>query len=188
MVPAQPAPIRRLTYTDYCLIPDDGKKHEIIDGIHYVSSPRYIHQQILFNLSGIFYTWVRENPQGIVLFPFDIRLSEHDIVQPDIVFISNKNRKIIKENHAKGVPDMVIEVLSPGNSEHDWQNKLHLYEHYGVKEYWIIDPDLEEVHQFRLVAGRFRKAHIIKNEEGRSLNSPLLSGFLVPVEKVFRRP
>ena len=191
MVPAQPARSRRLTYADYCLIPEDGKKHEIIDGIHYVSpAPRYIHQQIVVNLVKLLGNWADETKPGIVLVsPFDILLSDYDVVQPDVLFIANENREILNEKNAQGAPDLAIEVLSPSNPRYDKNLKYQRYEHFGVKEYWIVDPDMEEVCIFHLVNKGYQKVAILKNEEtGVVLQSELLPGFSEKLEDVFYRP
>ena len=187
MVPLQPAPSRRLTYADYCKFPDDGKRHELIDGAHYVSpSPRYIHQQIIINLASIFHAWTRETENGIVLTaPFDILLSENDIVQPDLIFISNENRDILTEKNAQGAPDITIEVLSPGNPQYDRQLKYHRYEQFGIREYWIIDPVLEEVRVYRLEKGHYKDAIIFNHDTRSTLESSLLPGLFIPLEEVF---
>ena len=190
MIPAQPTPSRRLTYADYCLIPGDGMKHEIIDGVHFVSpAPRYIHQQIVMNVARILDTWVQEHRLGIVLpAPFDILLSDHDVVQPDVLYISDENRGILNEKNAQGAPDLLIEILSPSHPTYDYQLKLSLYQQSGVKEYWIIDPELEEIWIHRLQGERYGHAILLRNEGGTFLESPLLTGFSTELRHIFYRP
>jgi len=190
MVPAQPTPYKRLTYADYCQIPDDGKRHEIIDGIHYVSpAPRYIHQQIVVNLVRLLDSWVQAQKLGVVLVaPFDVLLSDYDIVQPDVLFISNENRGILNEKNAKGAPDIAVEVLSPSNPNHDRELKLRRYERFGVKEYWIVDAQTEKVSVYRLVEERYSKAVTLLNELGDTLTSTHLPGLEIELSDIFYRP
>ena len=190
MIPAQPTPSRRLTYADYCLIPGDGMKHEIIDGVHFVSpAPRYIHQRIVVNLVRLLENWARETNQGeILVAPFDILLSDHDVVQPDVLYISDENRGILNEKNAQGAPDLLIEILSPSHPTYDYQLKLSLYQQSGVKEYWIIDPELEQVHVFRLGETDYEQAGVLRNEPGHVLTTDLLPGFSLEISAVFYRP
>ena len=190
MVPAQPTPYKRLTYVDYCKIPDDGKRHEIIDGIHYVSpASRYIHQQIVANLVSLLNPWVQGHQLGIVLMaPFDIVLSEHDVVQPDVLFISNENRGILTDKNAQGAPDIAIEVTSPGTTNHDRETKFRIYEHYGVKEYWIVDPRTESVYVYRLVEEHYQEPQVLSNGQGSTLSSALLPELSIDLGDLFYLP
>jgi Uma2 family endonuclease len=94
-----PAP--KLTYEDYLLIPDDGKRHEIIDGVHFVTAAPFIrHQRILLRLTLRIGRFLQDHPLGELLFaPTDVILSPHDIVQPDLLFISNERSRIVTEKH-----------------------------------------------------------------------------------------
>ena len=86
---------------------------------------------------------------------FDILFSEEDIVQPDIIFVSNKNKKIITKDNIKGAPDLLVEILSPSTSKRDIGIKKKLYARHGVREYWIVDPERETVDVFRLKGREF---------------------------------
>ncbi len=123
-----------------------GTLAELIDGIIYMSpSPVTNHQRIISKLLGRMFPYTEENQLGeIFVAPFDVYLDEHaNAVQPDIIFVSKKNEGIVKD-HIHGVPDLLIELLSPGNKSHDTVKKKNLYEKFGVKEYWIIDPETKE--------------------------------------------
>lgn len=129
----------------YKMLPE-GTLAELIDGIIYMSpSPVTNHQRIISQLLGKMFPYIEENKLGeIFVAPFDVYLDEHaNAVQPDIIFVSNKNASIVKD-HIHGVPDLLIELLSPGNKSHDTVRKKNLYEKFGVKEYWIIDPETKE--------------------------------------------
>lgn len=152
-------------------------------------SPRYIHQRIIVNLVRLLAIPVEELGLGeILVAPFDVLLSENDIVQPDVLFISRENRDILNEKNVQGAPDITIEVLSPGSSGYDQQVKFHRYEHFGVREYWIINPDQEEIHVYRLADGRYQEAAVLKNEENVVVDSPLLPGLTISLSDVFQRP
>ncbi len=179
-----PAP---LNYDDYCLIPDDGRRHEIIHGVHYVSpSPRTKHQRILGNLYFLMEQFVRETKAGIVMLsPYDVVFSYHDVVQPDLLFIIPERAAVLTEKNAQGAPDLVIEILSEGNRRHDEVVKRKLYEGFGVKEYWIVDPELETIKVYRLEGDRFVRAADLSVEAGDELVSPLLPGFRRRLAEVF---
>ena len=185
MIPA--ASKTKLTYDDYCLIPDDGKRHEIIDGGHYVSpAPGFKHQQVLANLHLILGSFVRSAGIGKILFaPFDVVLSEHNVLQPDILFVATDRVEIITQKNIQGAPDLVIEVLSEGYRRHDEITKRNLYERFGVKEYWIVDAELETVKIYRLEDGVYGAPVLRSRENSDSLNSPLLPEFECALEEVF---
>lgn len=146
----------KLTYEDYVLFPDDGLRHEIIDGEHYVSpAPNIYHQELSKRIEVQLYRHVDENGLGTVLHaPVDVELSETDIVEPDIIVIAEARRqKITTPTKVKGAPDLVIEILSESTGERDQTLKRDLYQRAGVAEYWIVDPEIREVTQQILVSG-----------------------------------
>ena len=119
---------------------------ELIDGIIYMSpSPVTHHQRIVRKLLNKMSDFVEGNNLGeMFVSPFDVYLDEYsNAVQPDVIFVAKENASIV-EDHIHGVPDLLIELLSPGNKSHDTVRKKNLYEKFGVKEYWIIDPETKE--------------------------------------------
>ncbi len=147
----------KLTYNEYVLFPDDGNCHEIIDGRHYMNAvPVPRHQAISRHIQFQLYQQVELMKLGQVIdSPIDLQLSEVDVVQPDLVVVLEGNR-IITQTRIRGVPDLVIEILSPSNRRHDTELKKQLYEQFAVPEYWIVDPDECVVVRFRLdETGRF---------------------------------
>lgn len=137
---------------------DDDKRWELIDGIPYDMSPapNRRHQEITQSLFNKIYNYLKGKSCKAYIAPFDIRLSasyadEHEIetvVQPDISVFCNASK--LDEKGAKGAPDWVIEVLSPGTAHKDLNIKLLLYQQYQVKEYWIVDPETSITHVFHL--------------------------------------
>ena len=137
----------------------EGTLAELIDGIIYMSpSPFTNHQRIISKLLGKMFQYIEERQSGeIFVAPFDVYLDEHsNAVQPDIIFVAKENEGIIKD-HIHGVPDLLIELLSPGNKSHDTVRKKNLYEKFGVKEYWIIDPETKESIGYSLEGKKYKE-------------------------------
>lgn len=148
-------------------------------------SPKEIHQYI----SGILYlmigTIVRERRLGKVYFaPFDVVLSDTDVVQPDLLFVSNERAEIITQDNIRGTPDLVVEILSPSTADRDRTIKLDLYAMHGVKEYWIVDPDCRTV--MVMLRGESRFEVSCTYEEDQILSSPTLEGFSFPLGAIFQ--
>ncbi len=179
---------RKLTYEDYARIPDDGRRHEIIDGVHHVSpSPTRTHQAILANLVARLVIFAREHRLGeIYPAPFDVLLSSHDIVQPDILFVSTARLGIITEANIQGAPDLAIEILSDSTRRRDETLKRDRYEQLGVQEYWILDGNRKTVRIFRRTQGSaFGAATELTAASGRALTTPLLPGLEIPLREIF---
>jgi Uma2 family endonuclease len=170
-------------YEDLALLPYDGKRHEIIDGEHYVNpAPVTKHQRIVRNLGVALHMFVSSRKAGEVYFtPFDVVLSEANVVEPDILFVSKERLDIIGEKNIMAAPDIVVEVLSESNRRYDEIKKRKLYEEYGVAEYWIVDPELEIVKIYR---GGKRVAEL-ENENSDTLTTPLLPGLEIPLADIF---
>jgi Uma2 family endonuclease len=180
--------IRKLTYDDYALIPEDGQRHEIIDGEHYVTAAPFIpHQDLSFELSGRFWSYLKLRPIGRALAaPVDVLLSQHDIVQPDLLFISKERAGIVVDKrNVQGAPDLLVEILSKSTRKLDEVLKLDLYERSGVLEYWIFDTDRRSVRTFRLENERLVLAATLSAAAGDVLRTPLLPGFDLPLAEIF---
>ena len=176
MKPASPG--LKLTYDDFVLFPDDGKRHELIDGEHFVSpSPNVRHQRVLMRLGFAIYNFVQEQRCGEVFFaPLDIVLSIHDVVEPDLLFVSAERAAIIGKANLRGAPDLVVEVLSPSNRRYDEVLKRELYERAGIQEYWLVDPEADTVKVFRREGERFGRPLLVSRHDGDVLTTPLLPG------------
>ena len=171
-----------LTYADYALLPDDGRRHEIIEGEHYVNpAPNLRHQTISFNLVLLIGTYVRERGLGRVYFaPCDVVLSDTDVLQPDLFFVSAAREALLTAANVQGAPDLVIEILSPSTRVLDESVKLARYERFGVDEYWIVDPDARAITVYR------RQQHALRRiAPSDPLASPLLPGLTVALSDVF---
>ena len=144
-------------YAAYTAIPDDGKRHEIIEGEHFVNpAPNLYHQQVSRRIQFQLYSEIELRELGIVAnAPIDLQLSEHDIVQPDLVIVLRERANILTPAKINGVPDLTVEILSPSNERYDQVTKRLLYERCGVPEYWIVSPEEHSVTQLVLVDGHY---------------------------------
>jgi len=146
----------------------EGTLAEIINNHLYMSpSPIGKHQRILRDLTFILNGFVNEHKLGEIFFaPFDVFLDEEEnAVQPDLIFVSTSKLSIVDDDGViHGVPDMLIELLSPGNPEHDTVTKKELYEKFGVKEYWIVDPATKQTIGYTLREGVYQK---LESEKGK---------------------
>ena len=187
----RPTPGVKLTYDDFLLFPDDGKRHELIDGEHYVTpSPNTAHQRIVGRLFLALGNYLGEHPLGeLFLAPFDVVFSQVDVVEPDLLYITAERRRdVLTTQHVRGTPDLVIEVGSPGTRRRDETLKRRLYERAGVVEYWIVDPQLEVVRIYERQGERFARARELSCEAGDVLTSPLFPGLDLSLGTFFRVP
>ena len=188
--PVNPAgPGVKLTYDDFVLFPDDGKRHELIDGEHYVTpSPNNRHQVILGDLHGYVWTHLQTHAIGrVFLSPFDVVFSRFDVVEPDLLYMSDETAaRVLTSQNVQGTPDLVVEIGSPGTRRRDATIKKSLYAREGVAEYWIIDPEKDAVRIFRNADGQFKPPIDLSREAGDVLSTPLLPGFSLALARLFR--
>ena len=178
-------PKRKLTYEDYAKTPED-ERWELIDGELLMSpSPKRAHQRNQTKLGSRMSFFAEQNDLGEVYFaPFDVVLSEHDTVQPDLLFISRERSHIITEDNVQGAPDLVVEIRSPSTARQDWTVKRDLYERHGVREYWLVDPEAATISVLLLCDGKFEVAGVYGI--GDTLTATALDGFSVELADLFR--
>ncbi len=176
----------RLTVQDYLDIPEeDENRYELIDGELYMApAPTWEHQESIGNLYSALRDFVRANELGrVVASPIDVFLSNEDVFQPDIVFVSIERLNIIHSSGVHGAPDLVIEMLSPSTEQRDLTIKRERYAMFDVKEYWLANPITKTITVLRLRGGAFE--HIGVFTEGMTLETPLLPGLQVDISAVF---
>ena len=177
----------RLTYEDFLLFPDDGLRHEIIDGEHYVTpSPNRGHQLLVGRLYFEIEQFLRAN-RGIgqvFLSPFDVIFSKWDVVEPDLLFIAADQEDIVTDKNVQGAPALVVEIASPGTRRRDEQIKRQLFDRGGVREYWIVDPDAHVVRVFRRQPDG-SLAPVAELADGTVLSTPLLPGLEIRLNDLF---
>ncbi|MYA21695.1 MAG: Uma2 family endonuclease [Gemmatimonadetes bacterium] len=180
-----PNPAVKFTYEDYQHTPED-KRYELLDGeLIMVPAPNLGHQRIGAKLGIRLYTFVEERSLGEVFFaPCDVVLSNTDVVQPDLLFVSNERAHLLLGgDNVRGAPDLVVEIFSPSTAERDQTLKRALYVKHGVKEYWLVDPDARTVSVLLLGEDAFEVEAIYG--EGQTMNSPTLTGFSVGLNEIF---
>lgn len=177
--------LRPLTAEDLKAFPHDGNRYEIIGGQLIVSpSPNSRHQRVSFELSGALYVFLKQTGLGQGFSaPADVHISSTDVVQPDVFVVLRERDDIIQVRGIFGAPDLVVEILSPSSMETDFLRKSRLYEQYGVREYWIVDPEREIVSVQTLDGDRF----VITGEYGRNdhMQSTVLDGFELELSAIF---
>jgi Uma2 family endonuclease len=187
-MPTSPAHDHRLTVDDFMLFPDDGKRHEIIDGVHYVTpSPVTRHQAILRRLVVSIGAFLDAQPQlGQVFFaPFDVIFSRWDVVEPDLMVIAGDQQDILTTKNVQGAPAIVVEILSSGTRKVDEQIKRRLFDRGGVREYWLIDPELDLVKVYRRAAdGGFPRVAELTREAEDAMTSPILPGWSLALTRL----
>ena len=187
MNPAHPGV--KLTYDDFVLFPDDGKRHELIGGEHYVTpSPNIRHQQISADILGLIWMYLEAHPIGRIFHaPLDVVFSEFDVVEPDLLYVSNERAaEVVTPQHIRGTPNIVIEIASPGTRKRDEKIKRRLYERAGVSEYWIVDPETDVVRLYRRTAAGFDRAIELSREANDVLTTALLPGLDLPLTRFLR--
>lgn len=174
----------RFTYEDYKLLPED-KRYEIAEGELLVTpAPNSRHQDILAHLVVRILTFVDAGGLGKVLpAPTDVILANDSVVQPDLLFVSRDRQGIIDpQGGVHGAPDLVIEILSPATAGRDRVVKRKLYGKYGVREYWIVDPDAKSIEVLLPQHSGLETWRVFPC--GSALTSPLLDGLHLPVDQV----
>jgi Uma2 family endonuclease len=139
-------------------LPDDGHRYEVMDGVLYMSTaPSFFHQWIILRLVELVGTPAKLQGLAIPFFaPIGVLMPGCDPVQPDIGLVRSANSGIIHDRRVRGVPDLLVEVLSPSNRAYDEQVKLEAYARAGLPEYAIVDPEARAVKLYQLAAaGRY---------------------------------
>ncbi len=141
-----------LTYEDYCALPEDGRRYQVIGGdLDVTPAPSYSHQRVSRNLGAVLHEHVGRNRLGIVLFaPIDVILADDTIVQPDLVFIARDHLSRVNERGIEGPPDLVVEILSPRTRRTNRVIKMRAYARFGVPQCWLVDPEAQSLEMFSL--------------------------------------
>lgn len=185
-------PGTRLSVDDlWAMFPDeDGLRHELIDGEHFVTpSPATRHQQLVGRLHYEIEHYLRAHPGTgeVFLAPFDVIFSPHDLVEPDLLLITADQAAVLTQKNVQGAPALVIEVLSPSTRSRDLLIKRRLFDRSGVREYWIVDPDLNQLQVYRrIVGGGLTLAAQLEMNTDATLSTPILPDFQLPLDPLFR--
>jgi Uma2 family endonuclease len=175
-----------LTYQDYRRLPEDGKRYELMEGELFVVSPapstrhQTVSRRLLFALMDAL---EQSGLAQVFNAPIDLVLSQTTVVQPDLIVIGSVHASIITDRAIEGIPDIVVEILSPSSLDRDQYIKKRLYQQFGVPEYWVVDPEYGFLVVYRLDQGtygiraRYDRASILESPEFPTLRVPLLDLF-----------
>ena len=172
------------TYEDLLHTPDDGKRYEVLEGDLIVSpSPKVKHQETVLRLTRLLDQADRAERGRLLLAPMDVVLSNHDVVEPDLLFVAKDRLSIVTEDNVQGAPDLAVEIISEGSRKRDVITKRHIYERYGVRFYWLVDPEEETVRVFELKDGVYGEPVTLK--AGQQLGCDLFPGITQDVGQLF---
>ncbi|MGH9383200.1 MAG: Uma2 family endonuclease [Vicinamibacterales bacterium] len=177
----------RITAAEFLSLPEDGRRHELIDGAHYVTYPNVTHQVLCGRLHLALGNFLATRPHlGRVFFPLDVVLSDYDVIGPDLLIVTPDQNQILTEMNVQGAPALAIEVLSPSTRRRDEGVKRRLLDENGAREYWLVDPRHARVTIFRRADdGSFPRVAEIDAIPGAELTSPLLPDLTLSVEQLF---
>jgi Uma2 family endonuclease len=163
----QPTERRPLTYEDYCALPDDERRYEIIAGnLHVTPSPSRAHQRFLGKLFAAVHGHVTQHQLGEVYFaPFDVILASTSVVVPDLLFVSRARLAIVTDRGVEGAPDLVVEALSPSTARRDRVEKMRLYATHGVPHYWRADLDARVLEVLEFAGDSYRVVVALGSED-----------------------
>ena len=174
----------KFTYEDYCNAPED-KRYELHDGdLVVVPSPKEQHQTTTLDLAAEIRHFARTSGIGrAFVAPFDIVFSNHDVVQPDVIYVSSERLDIITPDNIQGAPDLVVEVLSPSTAHRDRTFKRALYARHGVREFWLVDTDARTIEVLQLEEEGYHTVGTYN--AGQTLTSSILTGFSLNIDDIF---
>lgn len=174
-----------LTAADLAEFPDDGVRRELLGGAVFVTpSPSVRHQRLSVRLTASFAVHLSERGGGMVFHaPLDVILSEHDVVEPDLIVVLDGQAGIVGTANIAGAPGLLIEIVSDVRT--DRVRKRDLYARSGVAEYWIVDPEADRVEVHHLEDGRYGKPEIF--ESGDVIAYEPLPGFFIDLTGLFAR-
>jgi Uma2 family endonuclease len=164
---SEPGRDRLLTYADYAAFPDDGHRYQLLEGeLVMTPSPNRWHQEVSLELASQLLVHVRKHDLGKVFdAPLDVTLDDHNVVQPDILFVSKERAGVLQGARVIGAPDLCVEILSPGSQRIDRVRKLELYARFDVKHYWIIDLGSRAIEEYSLHDDVYRVRSIAGYDE-----------------------
>ena len=175
----------RVSFAELQQWPDDGRRYELYDGeVIVVPAPFPRHQRVLFNTSELLREYERATGGLMLPSPVDIVLSEHNVVQPDVVFFRKERRHLLNMMEATRVPpDLAVEVLSRSTAARDRGRKMELLARFGVPEYWIVDPVENTLEIYALDQGAYALAAVHRQQE--QVHSPTLPDLIFDSSRVF---
>jgi Uma2 family endonuclease len=174
----------RVSFADLQQAPEDGRRYELYDGeVYVVPAPIPLHQIAVHRFADLLRTYAHANGGLVFLSPIDIVFSEFDVVEPDVVFFERGRESLIDLRKVIRVaPDVTVEVLSPSTARTDRGKKMQMFARYGVREYWLVDPDEPRVEVYWLADDVYALAQTASALE--TVRSTLLPDFEFIVDRL----
>jgi excisionase family DNA binding protein len=183
-------PLKKFTYQDYLALPEEpGYRFEILEGMLIKEpSPNVMHQRVSRRLQRILedYFW-QVDPQGEIFdAPLDVTFHDLTVVQPDLLYVSGKQKAIVKDTRIDGPPTLVVEILSPANSRKDRLQKLQIYQGVKVQHYWLVNPEEKTLECFSLQDGTY--ALVATGMDDEVVGHPSFVGLSITLKALWERP
>jgi prevent-host-death family protein len=178
------------TYEEFIELVESSEQYfELIDGVIYnMASPSYSHQQALREIFVAFYSWFKDKKCEPVSAPFNVTLIKDEtnicVVAPDIIIICD-NEKIDENDKYKGVPTLVVEILSPTTRSKDMIKKFDLYKQCGIKEYWIVDTKGEQIYLYLFTGNEIAENKVFLAGTHKYVESSFFKGLQVELSELF---
>ncbi len=179
--------VERFTVEDYRALPEGPPFHQLVEGeLILAPSPGSFHQDIAGNVFYLLRQFVAERRLGkVCIAPLDVYLPEDNVFQPDVFFLSNERLSLLRADGVHGAPDLVVEIASPSHGLLETRRKRPIYAKCGVKEEWLIEPTLQQVHQYDFARDSAKPVRLIDSDE--TLTTPLLPGLALRAADLFVR-
>jgi Uma2 family endonuclease len=172
----------RMTAAEFLELPEMNLLIELINGEVIMSpTPVPAHQRSVLRLARMIEDVIPNSE--VFIAPMAVHLDEANVVEPDVLWVREYGRCRVLEKYLEGVPDLVVEVLSPGTARRDRREKFDLYERFGVSEYWLVDPEAQFIEAWRLEDGRFARQGVYG--PGERFECAVLGGKLIEMDPVF---
>ena len=175
----------RVSYADLQQTPEDGRRYELYDGeVFVVPAPTPMHQLAIHEFANLLKAYAQTHGGRVFLSPIDIVFSEFNVLQPDVVFFVHGREHLIDLKQAiRIVPDIAIEVVSPSTAKTDRGKKMQVFTRYGVREYWIVDPELRSVEVYGLADAGYVLTETVSGMS--DAHSTILPDFSAPLHVLF---
>ena len=175
------------TVEDYKAMPEGPPYYQFVEGeLIMAPSPSSFHQDVAGNMFLLLANHVRKHRLGkVCIAPLDVYLSETNVFQPDVFFLANPVQPRFQRDGVHGAPDVVVEIVPPSNGLLETKRKRPIYAQHGVKEEWLIEPTLEQIHRYDFGVNAMKPVRVIDNDE--SFDTPLLPGLVISAAEVFQR-
>jgi Uma2 family endonuclease len=174
----------RVTFEEYAALPETNQIVELIDGKIVVNPPNYRHQKTLLQI--IFSLQFSSKTGELCVAPTGLRFDDGNSFEPDLFWVSRDNKQCVLEENGSywhGAPDLVIEILSPSTQANDRGSKFDTYQKYGVREYWLVDPEAKFSEVYRHESSKFERQGVFK--AGQSFTSAVLGGVTIETKSWF---